>query len=113
MDLKRPRSVKICHAVVPIKYASDKECEERSVLGWYDCKKVLITVNRSLSTPLLIDTLFHEILHAIVSLNEIMMNKKTASEEEFVLRLSPLIISFILDNPDFIEWVSASHREKN
>ena len=104
---RRPKFIKLGNFTYKIvyKHKSSTKLGETNL----DAKRIDIYKHESKQT--LRDTLQHEIIHILV--DEIFgtlehMKCDVEDKEEFAVRmLTPRMIQYIIDNPEFIEWLQS------
>ena len=70
-------------------FGEDADCR-----GYFNAKKLTISVDSNIPAQQQFEVLFHEVLHAIFE----QLNIKIDSEEKFIEVVSPVLARFILDN---------------
>lgn len=103
--MKLPQPIKVGSVIFPFVWAEKIEIDGRKMIGACTLYPAKIEIDPSLqSHPVqLVDTVMHELTHAI-SFNFGLAKEKYTQEEIAILIGSGLTTVF-LDNPHFIKWI--------
>lgn len=98
-----PSKVKIGGVIVPISYLD----LEGDASGRYHLPDNMIEVEDRLSPTRKTTVSLHEVLHALIHINNIntLMNLSIQQEEILVDHLERTLHPFIIDNPEYIRWL--------
>jgi hypothetical protein len=96
--------IKIGYADITLVPLSGKEAAQRCIMGLFDAKHHKIEYDTTLAEKEVVDTLMHEILHAI---NHMFGIKFAGHEDEEIIvnALAHGITTAMRDNPDFFRWM--------
>ena len=72
-------------------------------LGECDFDGLQILVRERLKKSVAKETLLHELLHTTTYPS---LNEKTATDEDFVTAMSPVLLQVIQDNPDLLAYLT-------
>jgi hypothetical protein len=97
------------YAVVADQAAIDRLSVEagEARLGECDTRRLTITVDPSQADSQLAETIVHELLHASFSLIGAGEDVTPEIEEKLVLRLAPVLLQVIADNPRLVTWLTS------
>lgn len=68
-------------------------------------EQLVMTVDPEQADIMVRETVFHEILHACCNITGLSEELGEKTEESVVLRLSPVIIAFLLENPKMVSYI--------
>jgi hypothetical protein len=72
-------------------------------VGECDFDGLQILVRERLKKSVAKETLLHELLHAVVYPS---LNGKTATDEDFVTSMAPVLLQVIQENPELLEYLT-------
>lgn len=75
-------------------------------------ESLVITVDPTQNTLMVQETMLHEILHACMSLIGVSEEMDEKTEESLVLRLSPVLMGFMKDNPKMLDYLTEDPAKK-
>ena len=102
--VNRPKTVKVKNNEYKIVSKTREWKEENGAYGMIHFDKNLIEIANSQSKQNLVDTVLHEILHAIVEEYKIKFTHHKV-EERIVTHISQGLTAVFKDNPNLIEWI--------
>ncbi|MFN4975282.1 MAG: hypothetical protein ACK5GV_08565 [Bacteroidota bacterium] len=105
--LKVPNKVKIGYSLFNIESRDEAWKERNGAVGMCKVDKSLIEYCKEQSQPEIVNTIIHEILHAVVYMFDIDFD--TAKKEEcLVTKMANGLHTLILDNPELLKWLVES-----
>lgn len=109
--LKLPKSVRVGFFNYNIETIDAELADSKGLYGYADNNKNEIRVSDGLNDQQLLNTVFHEILHAIHWQHGL---SDSSTEEEFTNLSTNGLCAFFADNPGFVEWfLSMKNFNKN
>ena len=96
-----PSSVRVGFFVYSIETISAELADSKGLYGYADNNKNEIRVSDGLNDQQLLNTVFHEVLHAIHWQYGLYDG---ATEEQFTNLSTNGLCAFYADNPDFVDW---------
>ena len=96
-----PKTVKVGAHVYTVLRKPASMLKEQ--LGECDFDKLIICVRKQLRKSVAKETLLHEVLHATTYPS---LNEKTATDEDFVTAMSPVLLQVLQENPDLLEYLT-------
>jgi hypothetical protein len=110
--MKAPKKVKVgVHTYkVVIDRAAIDACSvaggvESARLGDCNHENLTITLEPHMASSMLKETLLHEVLHACFGVIGAIEDVDDKTEEKLVLRLSPVLMGLLRENPKLIEYI--------
>lgn len=102
-----PSKVKIGYATFKLSPKDESWSKKQRALGECHSDKSLIEYSQNQNKNELVNTILHEILHAINYIFDI--EYKNSKEEEIIVRkLANGLQTVLCDNKDFVEWMIKS-----
>lgn len=99
-------NLKIMYADVKVTGISSEQAEKRCMQGEYHAKKQEIEFDESLTETEKLNTVFHEVGHALVHTMGIKFHSGE-QEEDVINSLAAGYITALKDNPAFLDWIQA------
>ncbi len=109
--LKVPRKIKIGYSTFDIESRTQEWKIKHKAVGRCQVDKSLIEYDFTQSGPEVVNTVIHEILHAIIYIFDIEFDSHK-KEEYLVRKLSNGIQTVFCDNPEFLEWIMSNCNAK-
>lgn len=81
--------------------------EKTDLLGQHDPINLTITLRPEQAPSTLVETLLHEVLHALLSQTGIVADIGNEEEEKAVNRLAPLLLDTLRRNPALVEFLTS------
>ena len=109
--MKKPNKIKIGYRDIDIKYSTPNFTADTLMdcFGQYDNRKGLIEVQDDLKCQKMLNTLFHEIGHAIVDISGLNQTgcplEKDDDEEIVIHQYTNFFISICRDNAWFLDYI--------
>lgn len=103
-SVSAPQHVQVGPHLYTIKWGS-KAVRKRGRVGEHEAETLTISIGDRVEGSQRADTLLHEILHAILSQTALDHELDHDAAESLVLRLTPLLLSVIHDNPDLVRYL--------
>jgi hypothetical protein len=100
----RPKSIRVMGKLYKLRFIPTSPIEHNN-LGQCDHKKMLITIEDDQIPVEELDTVIHEILHAIWY--QMSIGEGPMEEEPLVRRTANGLLQIILDNPELLKYISA------
>jgi hypothetical protein len=87
----------------------NRACREqkRDLLGSWSGRELLITVEPGMPHDQIVDTLVHEVLHAIVDIHGVDLGDEER-EERVVGQLSPVLVDTLRRNPHLVAFITTT-----
>jgi hypothetical protein len=105
--LKVPKKVKIGYSIFDIDSRDEAWKEKNRAVGMCKVDKSLIEYYNAQSEPEIVNTILHEILHAIVYVFDIDFDN-AKKEECLVTKMANGLHTLLLDNPELLKWLLES-----
>jgi hypothetical protein len=102
--LKVPKKVKIGYLTFDIDSKDSAWKDRNKAVGMCKVEQSLIEYCKEQSSPEIVNTIIHEILHALVYVFDIEFDN-TKKEESLVTKMANGIHTLLLDNPDLLKWL--------
>ena len=104
MDLSESiESLRVGPFDVEVNFIEGDDAEYMDDHGTFCRQMLLIRINGKLSWQNRLETLMHEAVHAIIYASGLRLDDD--KEEELVSRMTPFFVSFLRDNPHFIDAI--------
>lgn len=107
--VRRPRTIRIGKVDYKLVSKSKTWRDENKAFGMCHYEKPLIEFDRTQSPEELIDTILHEVSHAIICEYNIKINRK--AEEVLVTRLANGLSDLCINNPEFVAWLQRKTKQ--
>ncbi len=111
--MKAPDNIKVGYRVYDVTIDKDaiNACAANNAAGfghYGECnhEQLVITVDPDQADLMIRETILHEILHACCSITGIADELGDKLEESVVMRLSPVIMGFLEDNPKTVAYLT-------
>ena len=114
--MRNPNKIKIGYRDVAIKWLSPDFITDTltDCFGQYDNRKGTIEIQNNLPTQKLVNTLLHEIGHAIVDISGLNQSgaplEKDDDEEIVVHQFANYFLAICRDNPWFLDYIKENQR---
>jgi len=105
-----PKSVKVANHIIKIIEWTDKEANAQNQFGEFSGNELIIRINTELHQSLIIETLWHEILHAIYWSYNI---KDDDKEERTITVFATGISQVMSDNPKVNLFLNTGKQNDN
>lgn len=99
--LNLPKSVRVGFFVYTIEAISAELADAKGLYGYADNNTNEIKVSDGLNDQQLLNTVLHEVLHAIHWIHGL---HDDSTEEEFTNLSTNGLCAFFADNPEFVDW---------
>lgn len=109
--LKVPKKVKIGYSTFNIDSKDEAWKEKNRAVGMCKVDKSLIEYFNQQSDSEIVNTIIHEILHAIVYVFDIEFDS-AKKEECLVTKMANGIHTLMLDNPELLKWLLESCKKE-
>lgn len=103
---RRPKKVKVKEKEYKIVSRSKRWGKKHDAMGMITFNRNLIEVDESQSKEAMVDTVLHEILHAVVAEYGIKF-KNLREEERVVHTMANGLTDVYKDNPALVDWIRA------
>jgi len=97
-----PEKIKVLSADYTIKTVGADWVKETESRGQCDCNNHIITIPDVGKPCQQLDTMTHELLHAVCDLMQLTDDDK---EEDYVSRMATGLIAVLRDNPEYRKWM--------
>ena len=110
-EMKKPNKIKIGYRDINIKYSQPDFIADTltDCFGQYDNRKGLIEIQESLPNQKLVNTLLHEISHAIIDISGLNQSgaplEKDDDEEIVVHQFTNYFLAMCRDNPWLLDYI--------
>jgi hypothetical protein len=107
--MKPPKTIKVGSRIYKVSarrrdlHRTQSEIQQ-SVLGATMNHRLKIHLDKKAAAGVVQETLLHEVLHAVTEFTGLDDNLGE-SEEDFVNRLSPVLLQVLRDNPELVEYL--------
>lgn len=98
--IRLPEKILVGHLVYTVRPMTADEADESGAEGICSQRRETIRVSTAQCDRLMLETLLHEVGHAI---NWLAAIDDSASEEDYVLRTTPIWMTVWRDNPDLLD----------
>lgn len=99
--MKLPKSLRIGPFDYAVRMWTDEQSKSHEADGM--CSETTIFIRRSLEDQRMLETLLHELLHAIHDIADL---GDKSDEEEFTRRSAPLLLCVFRDNPELLSLIN-------
>lgn len=110
--LKIPSKVKIGYSTFKIQSKNSKWKEKNDAVGLCTVDKSLIEYCAEQTESELVNTILHEILHAVIYIFDIEFGSDS-KEEYFVRKMTNGLHTLFVDNPELLSWLIQECKTKN
>ena len=97
-----PETVKVGHLMIKVIPIDQKEADSIGADGLFSYRYAVMRINIDQHPSQLIETFLHECLHALWAIAGFCGRDE---EEDFVTRLSPLLLTLFVDNPEIFDLI--------
>jgi hypothetical protein len=109
--LKVPKKVKIGYSTFNIDSKDSTWKEKNQAVGMCSVDKSLIEYCKEQSDPEIVNTVIHEILHALIYVFDMEFDS-SKKEECLVTKMANGLQTLLLDNPELLKWLSDSCKKQ-
>jgi len=102
--MKLPATIYLGHRKLKVKEISSKIADKDGVYGDFDSAKDIIRIDKTLKSPKKLNTLIHEIVHAI--LDHFNAELKLKDEEKVCEVLGSGLTDLLFQNPKLIKYIN-------
>jgi hypothetical protein len=97
-----PETVKVGHLLIKVIPIDQREADSIGADGLFSYRHAVMRINIEQHPSQLVETFLHECLHAIWAVAAFCSKD---DEEDIVTRLSPLLLTLFVDNPEIFDLI--------